>query len=87
MMQIAGAGVGGEGGGRGGGGGGQGGHVLLLHYDALLMKIDMWPTPNWLNFIFWLSLLLEISDNMCFVITCFPVDDVIVFLSNLFPEW
>ena len=23
---------------------------------------------------------------MCFVITCFPVDDVIIFLSNLFPN-
>ena len=34
---------------------------------------------NWPNFFLWLSLLLEISGNMCIVIICYPVCDVINF--------
>ena len=38
---------------------------------------------NWLNFISWLPLLLEILDNMCIVIVWFPDCDVIDFEINL----
>ena len=34
---------------------------------------------NWPNFIFWLSLLLEILGYMCIIIICFPVYDAINF--------
>ena len=34
---------------------------------------------NWSNFIVWLSLLLEVSGNMCIVIVCYAVCDVINF--------
>ena len=34
---------------------------------------------RWLNLIAWLPLLLEILGNMCIIITCFPVCDVIKF--------
>ena len=34
---------------------------------------------KWLNLIAWLPLLLEILGNMCIIITCFPVCDVIKF--------
>ena len=34
---------------------------------------------KWLNLIAWLPLLLEILGNMCIIITCFPVSDVIKF--------
>ena len=48
---------------------------------------------NWRNFIVWLPLLLEILGNMCMVIICFPVCDVInseltlASLSSRFPTW
>ena len=32
----------------------------------------------------WLHLLLEALDNICFVLICFPVDDVIKFEINVF---
>ena len=35
------------------------------------------------NFIFWLPLLLEILDNICIIIICCPVCDVINFEINL----
>ena len=38
---------------------------------------------NWLNFIAWLSFLLEILGNMCIVIICCPVCEVINFEVNL----
>ena len=38
---------------------------------------------NWPNFIVWLSLLLEILGNICIVIICCPVCDVINFGINL----
>ena len=38
---------------------------------------------NWPNFIFWLPLLLEILANMCIVIICRPVCDIINFEINL----
>ena len=34
---------------------------------------------KWLNLIAWLPLLLEILGNMCIIITCFPVCEVIKF--------
>ena len=34
---------------------------------------------KWPNFILWLSLLLEISGNMCIVIACYPVCDIMSF--------
>ena len=37
---------------------------------------------NWQNFIFWLTLLRKMLVNMCIVIICFPVDDVIIFKIN-----
>ena len=36
----------------------------------------------WLNFIAWLPLLLELLSNMCIVITCCPLWDVIDFEIN-----
>ena len=38
---------------------------------------------KWLNFIAWLTLLLEILGNMCTAIICCPVCDVINFQTNL----
>ena len=38
---------------------------------------------NWPNFVVWLSLLLQISGNMCTVIVCYPVCNVINFEINL----
>ena len=38
---------------------------------------------NWSNFIVWLLLLLEIFDNMCMAIVCFPGCDVMNFEINL----
>ena len=38
---------------------------------------------NWPNFIVWLPLLLDILGNMCNVMVCFPVCDVINFKINL----
>ena len=40
-------------------------------------------TINWLNFIVWLRFPLEVSDNMCIALVCFPVCDVINFEMNL----
>ena len=34
---------------------------------------------NWLDFLVWLPLLLQISANVCIVIVCYPVFDVINF--------
>ena len=49
---------------------------------------------KWLNLIAWLPLLLEILGNMCIIITCSPVCDVIKFeitfsflISSHFPTW
>ena len=49
---------------------------------------------KWQNLIAWLPLLLEILGNMCIIITCFPVCDVINFeitfsflISSHFPIW
>ena len=38
---------------------------------------------NWLNFIVWLTLVIETLGNMCIVIISFPDCDVINFKSNL----
>ena len=37
---------------------------------------------NWLNFIVWLALILEMLGNMCMTIFCFPGCDVINFEIN-----
>ena len=37
---------------------------------------------NWLNFIVWLALILEMLGNMCITIFCFPGCDVINFEIN-----
>ena len=38
---------------------------------------------NWVNFIVWLSLLLEILGNIYIVVICFPAEDAINFEVNL----
>ena len=38
---------------------------------------------NWLNFFVWLSLLLEISGNMCIWVVCYPVCDIMNFQNYL----
>ena len=38
---------------------------------------------NWLNFMAWLSLLIEIAANMCIIIICYPLCDTINFEINL----
>ena len=43
----------------------------------------MLDSINWPNFIVWLPLRLEILGNMCNVIICFPVCDVVNFDINL----
>ena len=47
---------------------------LTLHYTNL---------PTFIRFIVWLPLFLEMSGNMCIVIICFPVDDIISIEINL----
>ena len=47
-------------------------------YDFSRKMFFMSYSINLPNFIIWLSLLLDISGNMCIVIICFPVCDVII---------
>ena len=48
-------------------------------HDFSRKKFHMLDSINWPNFILWFPLLLEISGNMCTVINCYPVCDVINF--------
>ena len=52
-------------------------------YDLKKKMVLMLYTINWPNFITWLRLLLEILENMCIVIVCFPSCDFINFEINL----
>ena len=58
-------------------------------YDFSRKLFLMLHSINWPNFIFWLSLLLEILDNMCIAIIFYPGCDVIKlsFLSSRFATW
>ena len=58
-------------------------HHILRNF---LWKIFLLFSTNWSNFIDWLPLLFEILGNMCVVILCFPVYDVINIETN-FPRW
>ena len=51
-------------------------------YDFLRQILLMLYSINWPNFILWLSLRLEILGNMCIVIICCPVCDVIHFRNS-----
>ena len=48
----------------------------LIH-DFPREIFPMLYSSNLLNFIAWLPLILEILDNICIVIICFPVFDII----------
>ena len=62
-----------------------------LHFVYVFSRFSFYV--NWRNFIVWLPLLLEILGNMCIIIVCFPVCDVInseltlAFISSRFPTW
>ena len=60
------------------------GTSLLLHFlhDFWIKRFPALCFMNWPNFIAWLSLPLEILDNMCIEITC-PVRKVTNFEVNL----
>ena len=55
----------------------------LFLYDFSRKIYFMLYSINWLNFIVWSSLFLWILSNMCIVINCFPVFEVISFETNL----
>ena len=46
------------------------GIVFPPYFDFSTKMFDMSYSINWSNFIVWLSLLLEISGNMCITIVC-----------------
>ena len=48
-------------------------------YDFSRKLFLMLYSFNWPNFLLWLPLLFEVLDNLCIVIICFPVFDVINF--------
>ena len=50
-----------------------------LAYDFSRKMFLTLYSINWWNFIIWLSLLLEMLDNMCIAIVCFPGCDAINF--------
>ena len=52
-------------------------------YDFSGKMFLMIHSINWPNFIVWLHLLLEILDNICITIVCYPCCDVIKFEINL----
>ena len=53
-------------------------------YDFLAKIFPLLYSINWPNFIAWLPLLLDILDNICIAIVCYPG-----YLSNrdVFPTW
>ena len=51
----------------------------LLVFDFSRKRYFVLYSINSLNFTFWLPLLLEILNNMCIVIVCCPICDVIDF--------
>ena len=55
---------------------------LLLHLILCMIFLLLYFI-NWPDFIFWLPLLTEILNNICIVITCCLVCDVINFENNL----
>ena len=56
------------------------GPVSPLHFvPDFSRKIFLSYYINWLDFIVWLPLLLQISADVCIVIVCYPVFDVINF--------
>ena len=61
------------------------GLISTLHfvYNVSRKMFLMLYSTNWSNFIVWMSLLLEIMDNICVVIICQPACDVIKFQINL----
>ena len=52
-------------------------------YDFSRKMFLVLHSINWPNFIVWLPLPLEILDNMCITIVCYPGSDVIKFEINL----
>ena len=54
-----------------------------LVFDVLRKMFLMLYSINWLNFIAWSSLLLEILVNMCIAIVWWPSSDIIYFEINL----
>ena len=54
------------------------GLVFLSHFLHDFWRKNLYAI-KWLNLIVWLSLLLQILGNMCIIIICFPVCDVIKF--------
>ena len=64
---------------------------VLCHFSRKVFL--MLYSINWQNFMVWLPLLLEILEDMCIVIICFPISEVMKFeikislLMKLFPTW
>ena len=52
-------------------------------YDFSTKMFLMLYSINWPNFIAWLPLLLEILDNMCIAVVCYPGCDIMDFEINL----
>ena len=61
-------------------------------YDFSRKLFLMLYSINWANLIVWLPLILEISGNLCILIVCYPVCDVVnfkiifAFLLTRFPD-
>ena len=53
-------------------------HILHDFWRKIFLIFSQLTKCNWLH------LLLEALDNICFVLICFPVDDVIKFEINVF---